>query len=120
MSGYGKRHNSNEVKGTGFYGPLQRLDDPKSVSTEISIGVDFGKGEMEIPLLVPGMSREEINHLLSGGKPTRELVDKAVAHAQSRMGAGLPIFAGEGDQIDLPESEEEQFTEGFRSVRPSN
>ena len=113
MSGYGKRHNSNDLKGNGFYGPLQRLDNPKAVSTEISIGVDLGKGGMEIPLLVPGMTRAEIDHLLSGGKPTRALVDKAVSHAESRIKAGLSPFAGNDEQIPVPMTDDEEFKEGF-------
>lgn len=88
-------------KGMGFFGALKRPDG--DISTELSIGIDFGKGETEIPLLVPGLSRAEINHLLNGGEPTDAIVDKAVMHAEKRMANGMSPFAAHDERFDLPQ-----------------
>ena len=82
-------------KGPGFLGTLERPDG--GVSTELSIGVDFGKGEVLIPTLVPTLTEEEKNHLLSGKKPTQTIVDKAVSHAQERMKQGKSPFADKAE-----------------------
>ena len=79
----------------GFLGPLQFHDG--RTSTELSVGVNVGGKEMEIPTLVPTLTQPEIQHLLSGGEPTKEIVDKAVAHAQERISAGKSPFAGPED-----------------------
>ena len=63
------------------------------VSTEISIGVNINGKETEIPTLVPTLTKDEIDYLLKGGKPTKEIVDKAVKHAKKRMSQGLSPFA---------------------------
>ena len=47
---------------------------------------------MEIPTLVPTLTKQEIDYLLSGQRPTRAIVDKAVQHARQRMSQGLSPF----------------------------
>ncbi len=74
-------------KGKGFLGPIPTPDG--KTATEISIDVDG----MHIPTLVPGLSLEEITHLIGGGRPTDEIVRKAVDHAKMRMKSGLPVFS---------------------------
>lgn len=113
MPDYGNRADGTE-KGLGFFGELKRPDG--QVSTELSVGVNLGGREMEIPLLVPTLSREEITGLLDGGKPSEDIVKKAVDFAVSRMRAGKSVFAGEGDQVPLPPSAEEQFRQGFENI----
>lgn len=88
--GYGKRADKTE-KGRGYFGELPRPDG--SVSTELSIGIDFGQGEQEIPLLVPTLTKDEIQHLLSGKKATKAIVDKAAGFAFDRIKAGRQPFA---------------------------
>lgn len=112
MSDYGNRADGTK-KGRGYFGELKRPDG--DISTELSVGVEFDDGEHEIPLLVPTLSRGEINHLLKGGEPTRELVGKAVAHARSRMAAGKGAFATDDDEpVSLPEETElEQYSRAF-------
>lgn len=94
---YGKRADGTP-KGDGFFGPLKRPDG--KVSTEISVGVDFGQGEMEIPTLVPTLTRQEVQTLLTlrqGQQMPKEILDKAVAHAQQRIEAGQSPFAAPGE-----------------------
>lgn len=91
---YGMRQDGAK-KGKGYLGELARPDG--DVSTEISIGVDFGAGEMEIPLLVPTLSQDEIKYLLENDPKSAELpksiMDKAVSHAIERLKAGKSPFA---------------------------
>ena len=87
---YGLR-NDGTKKGRGFLGELKRPDG--DVSTEISVGVNIGGREMEIPTLVPTLSQDEVQYLLSGQRPTEAIVRKAVDHAKQRMSSGLPVFS---------------------------
>jgi len=84
------------VKGPGYFGALTRRDG--KVSTELSIGVEFDGKETQVPTLVPTLTAGEIGLLLSGGKPTDEIVNKAVTHAKERLAAGKSPFAQEGEQ----------------------
>jgi len=95
VDGYGKRKDGTR-KGSGYFGELKRPDG--SVSTELSVGVDFGAGEMEIPLLVPTLTKDEINHLLAGNKETKEILDKAVVHAIERLKQGKSPFAEDDER----------------------
>jgi hypothetical protein len=92
------------AKGMGFFGALKRPDG--DISTELSIGVNIEGKELEIPLLVPGLTKAEIQLLLEDGEPTDEIVGKAVFHAQKRLAKGLSPFAGPDEQAGLPEDEE--------------
>lgn len=115
MSDYGNRADGTK-KGAGYFGELKRPDG--SVSTELSIGVGFDDGEHEIPMLVPTLSRSEINHLLNGGDPTPEIVKKSVAHARSRMAAGRGVFADDDDKpVEPPaETDQEAFERAWREM----
>ena len=102
--GFGVRSDGSE-KGLGYFGVLQRPDG--DVSTELSIGVEIDGEEVELPLLVPGLSREQIDHLLDGNEPSREIVDIAVEHAMSRRRQGLSPFAQDGEQQEPPQRQEQ-------------
>jgi hypothetical protein len=93
--GYGKRADGTN-KGKGFLGELKRPDG--DVSTEISVGVNIGGKEMEIPTLVPTLTKQEINHLLAGGDPTEAIIQKAVGHAKTRIAQGKSPFAQPGEE----------------------
>lgn len=55
--------------------------------------------EIEIPTLVPTLTQEEVNHLLSGKAPTKDIMNKAVNHAIERMKQGKNPFAEEGEEM---------------------
>lgn len=84
------------AKGTGFLGVMKRPDG--NVSTEISVGLPINGKEMDVPTMVPGLTPQEINWLLTTpvDRVARELPDsirqKAVAHAKARLAAGLSPF----------------------------
>jgi len=82
-------------KGKGFLGQLPHASG--KTSTEISIGVNIGGKETEIPALVPTLTKQEVQLLLSGGEPTKEIIQKAVDHAKKRMSQGKSVFANPND-----------------------
>lgn len=83
-------------KGMGFLGQLKRPDG--KVSTELSIGVEFDGKEFLIPSLVPTLTKEEIDFLLTQDEvPVSEwpesILRKAEDHAKKRLRMGLSPFA---------------------------
>lgn len=89
------------TKGDGFLGVLKRPDG--RVSSEISYGTtDVTGKEMDIPLLVPTLTPDEVQYLLKAdiSKPDQippGIVSKAVAFARQRVAAGKPVFAQAGE-----------------------
>jgi hypothetical protein len=72
-------------KAQGYYGVLQRP----------------GK-EMDIPTLVPGLDKSEVDHLLNMKGDERipeSIIRKAVGHARKRISEGRDVFAGPEDQV---------------------
>jgi hypothetical protein len=84
MANWGNRPDGSS-KGTGWLGALNMQDGSNKLATEMTIGVSIDGREMNIPMLVPTLAKEEIDYLLKGGKPNKVIVDKAVKHAISRM-----------------------------------
>ena len=104
------------LKGPGYLGMMQRGDNPRWSSGEISTGVDRAElgpqgknvplskeGYVDIPQMVPGLTQNEIDFLLNVPvdqqyKSNPELADrihqKSVEFAKSRLDANKPIFAG--------------------------
>ena len=96
MADYGDRVDGTP-KGNGYFGPLKSKNG-KSVSTELTIGVDFGDGEEQIPLLVPTLTKKHIDHLMEGKKPTKEIEDAAMDFAFARKKAGKSPFASPDEE----------------------
>ena len=105
-STYGKRHDGS-AKGLGYFGEV-RAKNGKSFSTEIGVNETIDGEDVHYPLIHPGMSREELYHLVNGGKPTNEMYEKAMAHALKRKAAGKSPFAEDGEQGPLPVDEEQE------------
>lgn len=87
-------------KGNGFLGLLKRPDG--KVSSEISVGVNIGGKEVEIPTIVPTLTQQELDYLLTNpvgdGHPIPpSIIQKAVAHAKERIAAGKSPFAEPGE-----------------------
>jgi GH24 family phage-related lysozyme (muramidase) len=93
-------------KGNGFLGALKRPDG--KVSTEISVGVNINGKETEIPTLVPTLTKEEVNYLLTNDiKNPKSLFDtpigksilnKSKEFAKERIGRGVSPFYQEGEE----------------------
>lgn len=98
------RRQDGTVKGDGFLGRLKRKDGTEA--TEISVGTEFDGKEVEIPLLVPSLSQQEVQYLLDNPIGMNEpgnigvkdpavydrIWGKAIRHAKQRMAAGRSPF----------------------------
>lgn len=85
-------------KGDGWLGVRQRPDG--SVSSEISVGVEIDGKETEIPLMVPGLTPDEMKYLMETpidsphflSDMPKSILDKAKTHAKQQMDAGKSPF----------------------------
>lgn len=116
----------NTVKGTGFLGAIPRLDNPKDVSTELSIGIDWGSGEKLIPTMVPTLDDNELKYLLSTPADklnsvnpdlNKSITRKAVEFAKQRESKGLPFFA-QPDESPTEARKTTQSILGYPIVEP--
>ena len=95
-------------KGRGWLGPRARPDG--RVSTEISTTVGLDGRETLIPLMVPGLTEEELGYLLTNNERSpqfmqnmpRSIEDKAVAHAVNLLRQGKSPFAPEKTPPSFP------------------
>ena len=90
--GYGYRQDGTP-KGRGYLGLLKRPDG--GLMTEYTIGVPINGTEMEIPSIVPTLTKDQINHLLlmeDGDRIPNAIVRQAIDHARGRISAGLSPF----------------------------
>lgn len=89
---YGRRQDGTP-KGRGYLGFLRGPDN--SVKTEYTIGVNIDGQDMDIPTLVPTLTkkqRETMAALKPGEEIPKGVVKKAVAHARQRRKLGLSAF----------------------------
>lgn len=92
---YGKR-NDGSNKDVGFLGELMTLDN--NIMTENSIGIEIDGQEVEIPTIVPTLTKEETDWLLQGNdvldrsETAERIIQKATEHAQKRLSEGNSPF----------------------------
>lgn len=86
------------LKGQGFLGELPMTDGSGKVATEMTVGVGIGGEEMDIPLIVPTLTKEELDFITSGNDVDdstdfgRGIMKKAVDHALERKKQGKPAY----------------------------
>lgn len=108
MADYGKRADGTE-KGSGYFGVLKRPDG--GVSTELSMGIMIDNKETEVPLLVPTLTKKEVNLLLALDpkdktffqKIPESIIKKAVDFANYRISQNKSPFASEDERYPLGE-----------------
>lgn len=88
---FGIRHSGEGVKGRGWFGVLPNQEG--GISTEISAE----SNGHEYPLITPSLTKEQLNLLLSGEKPTPEIYKAAEDWANLRRGKGQSPFASPSD-----------------------
>lgn len=88
---YGKRVDGTE-KGTGYFGEIPMRDGSGRVATELSANSTVDGEDLHYPLIHGDSTAEELDHLTSGKKPTREMHDRAIRHALERKKNGLSPF----------------------------
>lgn len=90
-------------KGLGYFGKLKvggELADTDAVATEYTMGVEMYGEEVEIPTLVPTLTKEELDLMVNDIIPNKKkipdaIAKKAIAHAQKRLREEKDIFATE-------------------------
>ena len=87
VDSYGPLHDDLGVKGQGYFGPIHTPGG--GYSTEISAADDQGG----YPLMVPTLTRPELEHLVNEQSPTEEIAAKAASWADFRRKQGLSPFA---------------------------
>ena len=87
-----------EAKGKGYFGEMPTASG--STMTEFSTTFDINGQPVSVPLVVPTLSAEEVDILLSGQQPTDSIYEKAYFHAMDRMQKGLSPFA-EGSDLRM-------------------
>jgi hypothetical protein len=95
QSKYGARPDGT-AKQNGWLGPLKLPDG--GVATEYSVGITIGGKEVDIPTLVPTLTKAErdlmVNDIIPNEKPIPDsIIEKAAAHARKRIGEGKSPFA---------------------------
>lgn len=104
LAPYGLRHSGDAPKGKGYFGEIKHASG--DVSTELSSEFEYKGKNVEHPLLVPTLTRSEINHLVSGKEPTNDIYDKAEMWAKSRVDSGKSPFI-EHNEVRHPMPEED-------------
>ena len=83
------------AKGGGWLGPFRNKSGEEV--TEYSVGVSIDGKEVQIPTLVPGLSRQEIDQVLVasdyGEMPNESIIRKAIAHARKMLSDGKSPFS---------------------------
>ena len=93
---YGMRHNpADGKKYTGWKG-IHINKEGKKV-TEHSMGFGMNGKEVEIPMIVPSTTKEELDIILNSKKVTPAMIKKATDHAKQRMSQGKSPFKNPED-----------------------
>ena len=96
MPDYGKRLDGTN-KGLGWFGELPMQDNSKNVATELAVSIDYGNGDVLVPLLNPYLSEAEKLHLLQNKPPTEEILRKTGEFGFNRIQQGKSPFIQEDE-----------------------
>ena len=116
---YGMRHGTIAPKGKGYFGELKRPDGYGS--TELSSEFEYNNQKVEYPLIVPTLSKAELNILLKGETPTDDILNKAESWAKFRVNKGMSPFASStgNEKVPAPTSSDD-FAKGGRVKMTTN
>ncbi len=105
LAPYGMRHGNEQAvnnpfmaKGKGYFGQLPAQD---GMATELSSIFEHNGHQVEHPLIVPTLTKQELQHLTAGNEPTPEIYSKAEQFAIGRIKQGKSPFAGQ-DELRYP------------------
>lgn len=88
---YGTRPDGSQ-KGSGYFGELEMKDGSGRVATEVTTQFDVDGRSLEVPLLVPTLTEEEKDYVLTHMEGTKTINDKAIRHALEREAQGLSPY----------------------------
>jgi hypothetical protein len=118
--GFGDREDGTQ-KGMGFYGKVNIPGMGPTFATELSVTIGFDGKEVLIPTLIPGLTEQEFNTILSLGKEIPPgLMDKIADHAVGRIKNGRSPFAEEGEEgaYEIPITGQQVKPKTFGEVSP--
>jgi len=87
----GQDMSQGTLKGKGYFGEIPV--NQGGAMTEFSSAFEQDGKLVSHPLIVPTLTRQEVDLLKMGGEPTPEIYRKAQNYAQQRIGAGQSPFA---------------------------
>jgi hypothetical protein len=116
LAPYGFRNSGEGVKGKGYFGELATKEG--EVATELSSEFEYKGKTVEHPLLVPTLTKGEVDHLLAGKEPTAKIYDKAEGWAKQRLEQGKSPFAAPDElRMPAPDTETKYRRGGLASKR---
>ena len=116
LAPYGFRNSGEGVKGKGYFGELATKEG--EVATELSSEFEYKGKTVEHPLLVPTLTKGEVDHLLAGKEPTAKIYDKAEGWAKQRIEQGKSPFAAPDElRMPAPDTETKYRRGGLASKR---
>lgn len=95
-----QRREDGTRKGAGYFGPVSRPGG--GVSTELSFDFDADGRRVFAPLMVPGLSAQQLRGLVSGQDPSQETYRAASEHALQRLSQGRSPFANIREESATP------------------
>jgi len=123
--GSGGIRKDGTAKGDGFLGvlPITFPDKKTGVATEYSVGVSINGKNVDIPTLVPTLSKDQISLMTTDIIPNHKKVPQdimklAVDHAKQRISEGKSPYAGKGEQSKTAvEEAKEMPSEGMENLK---
>lgn len=98
---YGVRHQPEQgYKGKGFLGIIKGSDGKDM--TEYTVGVNINGRKVDVPTLVPTLTREEVEKI-QNYQIDENIQKKARKHALDRLKQGRSIYADEGEVYGISE-----------------
>jgi hypothetical protein len=92
-----------EAKGLGYFGGLPT--DSGQTMTEFSTSFEINGQPISAPLVVPTLTPDELEILMSGQQPTESIYTKAYLHAMDRVEKGVSPFAT-GSDLRIPSGQD--------------
>jgi len=90
-----KQRPDGSMKGSGWLG-VHKTPSGSDV-TEYSVGIEIDGKQMDIPTMVPGLTKAEVEQVITAAEygefPNRSVMDKAVSHARKMLAAGKSVYA---------------------------
>jgi hypothetical protein len=96
VGNFGLRHDKSGYKGLGFLGDLRDINGIHM--TEFSIGTEIDGKEMEIPSIVPTLTKDEIRTIVDDKTTTETINKKAYRYAEKRVAEGKSVWASDVDR----------------------
>lgn len=123
--GYGRRWSEDAhgytgaPKANGYYGPIGVHGNEIGVATEYGVTDRMNNKFVEMPTIVPGLTRDQLQGTVDaaqiGDRLPPGVVDKAYAHAAMRLLQGKDPYAGPQDRKRMIPAADYQLS-GYKNI----